>query len=1081
MNSLLEKIQRVASEGGEESEARTQVVASSQILHSAIDLLQQTRGKFHVHEYPAGLPFWQKAVINVKRFFGFFTGTRYVEIATAVIDVQNVASQVQKAILEVYTKTLPDNFSQQHKVAVSLEERRITVQDLEGTIELTDQGKFHGVVGGEKVVASDWEELGQRIDQIRQRQEEARAKHTKLVSALEQRVVAEVPPDLPEGAWYLRKEGAAYVLYRQGQGEKRVVVTATTLAENINQLFGVEVSDELFVPHMMWTKEQQNLEQRCIADQTILVEKGQLLKTWLPQEEQDVTFLFKPTDEENKGCVQIGIGERSVDIPIQSDDARREFVVHINEAEYRSSTVDGLKRTLVHNRHLQHIAARAPEAEDKRRQGMEALEAFQRAMGEEIKESTQKEVEGELSASADAQSLAQEGMVVCHPWQKEGKYLLTILKGATCTTFPLDIARRPGTILICHEGRDIELQPHAQMSDMKQHIQQEIGGRGVLFPYEYRKIQELTAPLRSAIVTEKERQTLSFEEFSSLVRTFGKYAAPAYFIKKVRSNSTTIAWWDGTREQTLVVDIMSNPGKLTIAGKPPYESWDALFRGEMRVSTENLISPQKLEAQAQQRQEFVHREIQGHPEYRTQDPTREVYAQIQKIKVPNAWWVSQAREPQKSGFLQGLGQAVIGLVVGKTEALSEIVKQQFVVQVCDSDGQVKDIPLRLAYEGGKWKIRKDDQCFDTIEAFLRAHQLTPQYSCDKVHEQHKRHLAVEQEIESSGVNRFVEGVKNLFGASSSRYFTRESSQSQLLLQRVKNAAKAIGKPVGCIYKANDVYTLVMYTEDGQSQSYTLEIDSTPTPGVFVVDEKQYASFAAFRDTVLRNVVALSDAEAQAKKTERTEATPPKPRAVPVPEAPQRQEPPPKQQLRRVEEPPRPAEPVASAAAAASHEAAPERPTWLDAQESWVTVGKGQRLERDMFKLLTNVRAARSLISCDVAGNLNTNERAFHAWVKMLGKCSDKLSEQHLDDIEGITRELPLLERLWLLEVAVQPKIISSGRQHRAITALERCLKASIKPEEEQLLLSYLAAHSAQYGNAKTREDAVAFLRAKAQP
>ena len=126
--------------------------------------------------------------------------------------------------------------------------------------------------------------------------------------------------------------------------------------------------------------------------------------------------------------------------------------------------------------------------------------------------------------------------------------------------------------------------------------------------------------------------------------------------------------------------------------------------------------------------------------------------------------------------------------------------------------------------------------------------------------------------------------------------------------------------------------------------------------------------------------------------------------------------------------------------------------------------------------MNNVEEAQSIIECEAAGNLDTDEKAFHAWVKALAGASEKLGAQELEKLENITRELPLIERLWLYEIATSSSIVSKGRQKRAIHVLEHCLKADIKPDEEEELIAYLVENRPQYGNAMTREDAEAFLK-----
>lgn len=109
MYDVVMRMQKVADKGIGEKEEQAEIKKASVVIKSATSLLEETRSRFHIHEYPAGLSFWQKAVINVKKFFGFFTRTRYVEISTTPVDVQKISDDVYVAMTKEFAKTASKN------------------------------------------------------------------------------------------------------------------------------------------------------------------------------------------------------------------------------------------------------------------------------------------------------------------------------------------------------------------------------------------------------------------------------------------------------------------------------------------------------------------------------------------------------------------------------------------------------------------------------------------------------------------------------------------------------------------------------------------------------------------------------------------------------------------------------------------------------------------------------------------------------------------------------------------------------------------------------------------------------------
>ncbi len=1096
---VVARMQKVADKGLGEKEEQAEVKKASGVITSATALLEETRSKFHIHEYPAGLSFWQKAVISVKKFFGFFTRTRYVEISTTPVDVQKISADVHVAMTKEFAKTLPLDFSKKHGVAITLAEKKVEPSQPTAVVEVTEQGDLRGTVEGKVVQASTWKELGERIDDVREGVEEAQVNRALLMKELNEKALSSLPSELPEGSWYIRKKNVdAYVFCQKGQPQKEVKITEATTAKSINELFGVEVSDDTFIMNVLWAAEKQKLDQKLIADEAAMALHGGLLKTWMPSSEVSLTYMFvspgEQAGEKEKASLRIGVGESGNAVALVIDDNKRLFRVKIEEIEYSASTFDELQKqinaAIFHDQHLCHINYALPIAEKRHCEATEAIAEFARAVGGEVPALTQEAAEETIAASSSMKGLVQEGMTPCRPWKDaEGKFFLTVLKEGGVSTFPLDFTSEPGKIILSRDidkGGDIILWPQEAQNSVKGALEVGLGVSDVLFPVEFEEIQKQVGPQREEIMG-LEAPTLGLSEFSSLVRSLGKNAKNAYLLRDIQDRTITIHWWDGEKEHDVVIDIMSNPGKFTVSGKDPYLSLEMLLQGEIGCSKTGLVSAQTLLLMADQLHDFVHDKIHENPLYVRDDPSNQISTMSHRIELPQAWWIAPRGVEEK-------GSGVLGAIVNAGGKMWDRVSRQeprvsgvsienkYGIKVWMPEGEVQEIPLPLVFVDGHWAFQEGGQAFDTIEKFILACSselgIDPAYSHVQIRQRFERHQAVEHEIESSGVGTGKVVLKKLAGLFTAvflyKYFQGAIADVQPLVEAMQKDATFLKKPVGCIFKSKDQhrYHLVICNKEKESRILDLEIDSKSIPGSFgLKGGKKFTTFAAFRDEVMKDVVAFADAENAVKKNPvTTEASVEAPKqGLPQPVLPSGVAPP----APRLAVPEaRPVEDVAAEVRGGS----PARPEWLDVRESWVTVGKGKRLDKDIRYLIKNVDAEGSLVSCEPAGSLNTDERAFHAWVKALGGASEKLGAQDLEDLERITRELPLLERFWLFEVAVNPRIISGSRQEKAIHALEHCLKANIKRGEDEQLVAYLAAHKDQYGNARTKEEAIAFLK-----
>ena len=1069
------RIQTVASEGlGKEGEQEL-VVESSHVVRSATDLLQQTRAQFHIHEYPSGLSFWQKAIICVKGFFGFFTGARYIEIETAPVDVRRVSSDVHAAVAREFAKVLPPGFQKDHKVEITLATKKIERPKESAVVEVTDRGEIRGIVEGQVVEAPTWEELGKRIDEMRAGLEATHSRRALLLKELETKVLSSLPSELPDSSWYIRKKGDVYVFCQQGQPQKEVKITDTTTAKNINELFGVNVSDDSFVLTMLWAAEKRKLDLRLIEDEASYAKNGQLLSSWLTPHQAAATYGFvtlgELPGEKRRTGVRIGIGSEMRTALLDIDDTNRVFKLTIDGGEYRASTFDDLQKQLrgvvLHEEPIRHITYVVPIAEKNLADAKKALSEFQQVTGD-FSESTQEAMEHEMGSSPTLQGLAQAGVMACRPWEgPRGQYFLTIVQADGVRTVPLDLVSRPGKVILRREidkGGDIVLWPIAASHTVKEALKNGFLAHDLLFPMEYTEIRQQVGPARDEIL-KLIGQPMQISEFSSLVHFLGENARNGFLIHDIQDRSVTIRWWDGKEEKDVVVDLMYNPGAFTVMGKPPYPSLEALVQGEIGVSEPALLPHEALLPMAASLQEFVRKEILENPVYSQKDLSKQSLEMMRRMEIPQVWWIAQKDAKKGEGLLKGAGRWVKGLVTGERGQIQEEAENRFCITICMPDGGVEEIPLYFVFEGGRWKISEGTvgDTFDTLDGLIQAKAqelgVDPHYRYMNVQERFLRHLAIEKQIESSGVGAGKIVLRSVAGIFTdvflNKYYRGEIADPEPVLKALARDAVALNHPLACIFKLKDTntYRLAVCNKEGQWKALDLEIDSKAIPGQFGVQGgAKFASFAAFKEEVLKDVWSLTDAEGiVAKRAGRAEEG--EPVSGPFPE-----EPAPQQEARQA--------------------APPTRPEWLDLKGSWVTVGKGKRLDRDIRKLMKNVEAVHSLVKCYAAGSLNTDERAFHAWVKALGGASEKLGVQDLEELERMTREIPLIERFWLFEVSVNPKIISRRRRERAMHALEHCLKANIKPEEEQQLLDYLAANSLRYGHTQTREDAVAFLRGR---
>lgn len=1098
MQEVAGRIQGVAEKRGGTEDECAQVIEASRTLRSATDLLQKTREAFHIREYSAHLPLWKRAVINVKKFIGWFTKTRYAKIDASVVDVQKIAVLIQSAIGAEFEKTLPPGFAHQHRVAVSLAGRKIEPPQAVGHVEVTEQGELQGTVGGAVVTARTWRELGERIDEIRRGIDVVKEGRAALMKELADKTVDRPPGGLPEGTWYIQKRGDEYAFCQQGLPDKVIKITGDTKARSVNELFGVSVSDSSFIHNVLWEQEKRVLEELFRTDAERYTRHGQLLNEWLSPREAAATYLFfSPGElegEKERPMVQIGIGETKRSCPIEIDEGNRQLIVRDEDHEHRFSSVEELHKKLaagvVHGEEVHPLSEMIEVANEHSEQGKKALEEFARITGGELPEMTQEAVEREVISSPVLQGLAQQGLLICRPWKKEGNSFLTVLKDTEVATFPLDCTRHPGKIVVCKavdQGGDVELAPFDGEARVKEALQNGFSVQGVLWPSEYMEIRKLASPLRDEIA-QLSQSPMGITEFYTAVHALGKNAAYAYVVKEFQDRLVGIVWWDGEAEHDLYVDFLLNPGKLTVSGKTAYQSWDELFKAELGRGKERVIPPQRLMAIADERHTYCVSQILRSPLFVEKDPTRDMYAMVRRLGVPQVWWIGRRGEHTGPGIVGRVVKVLKkgkDMLTGEKEPLAETLREKFSIKVCLPDGQLQEIHLRLIWTDGRWKLHEGGQAFDTLEELLQARGdelgIDRHYNHRAVDERYRRLQAMERDIESSGIGTGAKVFQAIAGVFVERvsdaFFEGKLSHWPTLCNRLKGAAAAVGHSVGCVVKVNDQYRCVVCAPDGEYSIGALEIDtrgSTTTLGF--IGGKKFDSFSAFRAEALLDVVALCDAEREVKRAQKLKekAERPTPIASEPPAAAPEPSPtiPMSPSAMKSDEAPA-AEPVRPSTVMAPS----GRPSWLDTQVSWVTVGRGKRLDQYITRLIRTVDDSKALRSCK-AGHLDNDERVFHAWVKALGKSSDKLSEQDVERLEGITKELPLIERLWLLEVAVNPKIISGQRQDRAIKALKKCLKANIRQDEEALVVRYLKANGARYGNAKTREEAINWLLAQ---
>lgn len=1098
IQNVASRVHTLAEKGIGKEEEKDQIVEASNVLKSATALLQETRSKFHIQEYPSGLSFWNKAIINVKRFFSLFTKTRYVEIDAVPLNVQKLSLDIHEAVRREFEKVLPPDFAQKHGVAVTLGERKVEGPQKPTVIEVTEQGELRGTVSGYVVQARSWKELGDRIDDIRSGLEQTRVNRAALMKELEEKSVSSIPPELPEGSWYVRKKDKSYVFCQQGQPEKQVAITDATTAKSINELFGVHVSDETFVLNMLWKAEKRKLDQMFLDDESSYSAQRESLTMWVSPQEAAATFFFaipgEVEGEEARVSVQIGVGKATQRFPLTIDDSTRTFSVRIEDKECMASSVEGLQKQILgatfHGEPVRHISSVIPIADKNAASATLALKTFQEALRGQILESTEEAIEEELLSSSTVKGLSEEGKLACHPWKNsEGDYFLTVVKEGQAQSFPIDHTSQPGKIILkrkVDEGGDIALWPQESTAKMKQVLQEGFGVQEALLPEEYSEIRKMVGPRREELLAFAEMQ-LEAHDFSKIVRLLGKNVQNAVVLQDIKDRSVTIHWWDGNEEKDVVVDLMQNPGQFTVDGKKPYLTLQSLFQEELGISPEEVVSPKELLSRIELLDRFIRKEFRENPLYAEKDPSKEILEMIHRVEVPQGWWIAQRKEEKGRGFLGqvvGAGKWVKDLVTGERGPQVEEIKEKYCIKVCTPDGAVEQIPLQLVFIDGMWKVAEEgrNEVFDTVEKLVQARSgeidIDPQYNQAQLQGRNQRHLAVEKEIETSGVGTGKVMLKQLAGlfteVFSYKFYEGEIADVEPLARRLAQDAKTLKQSVGCVFRLErqNTYQVAICRKEGGYSVFDLEIDSKTDPGTFgIKGGKKFESFSAFRDEMLKDVLALADAEKEIKKK------------TAVAEVPQKE---PSREEGRGEpkvapQPQRPERGAEKAEPEARREGAlpiPARPDWLDLTESWVTVGKGKRLDKDIRKLIENVNAAQSIVTCDAAGGLNTDERAFHAWVKALGGASEKLGAQDLDTLEACTRKLPLLERFWLYEVAVNSRIISGQRQVRAMHVLEHCLKADVKPEEQQQLIDYLKANAARYGNARTKEEAIDVLKAK---